>query len=580
VTAAKGFRQNALEAELKVAFLFEPPGWTRLEPQSVSHDPTPGLEARLHDPLWLLCRQWQLGEFAAEDAGSPVAVHVRATTTPVSSWRPGDAAGGRAPRPLPAGALLEPAVEREPSAPRGPGLRERAEAGAELLAQLDEAGVDVSTGSTILTALLGSCPLSLAWSDPFDKTAAGLLGVLGGRLPDAEQAAEQSAASLAAGPPQLPPWLAGAPDKALALKALADWYGWYRGQVAPAPDPDADCWVDERLEYRFGLVAGDQTFDVPAFGGGRLDWHHVDAPGAAAQGNGAVVTEQSMLATPLRFAGMPADRYWEFEDSQVNLGALQVQPHDLARLLLVEFATVYGNDWLVAPVDVPLGSYTVIDAVTYTTTFGEELSVPRADDAARSGRFRMFEVSIAGTDQTLAGLFVPPSVTGVLDGPPLEEVIYLRDELANSAWAVERIVQGPSGDPRSRHDEGYPPPFAPGTQPDAELDYLLQTPTPRWWIPFLPYSTGYGTIALAKGMMLIEGELVEPVGLLLRPGQPQMIHDEEISREGVRVRRVPTLARQVDGSYTRWVTRRVTVARGEGSSGLAFDATVARKRAV
>jgi len=63
----------------------------------------------------------------------------------------------------------------------------------------------------------------------------------------------------------------------------------------------------------------------------------------------ADVSEQSMLATPLRFAGMPADRYWEFEDSQVNLGALQVQPHDLARMLLVEFATVYGNDWLGRP---------------------------------------------------------------------------------------------------------------------------------------------------------------------------------------------------------------------------------------
>ena len=264
------------------------------------------------------------------------------------------------------------------------------------------------------------------------------------------------------------------PDEAAALAALADWYAWYRGQVAPEPDPDSDCWVDERLEYRFGLVAGSQTFASPAFGGGRADWYDVDAPDAAGRRRPAPSgRQQTMLATPLRFAGMPADRYWEFEDGQVNLGALEVQPHDLARLLLVEFATVYGNDWLVVPVDVPLGSYTEIDAVTYTTTFGEELSVARADDAERSGRFRMFEVSIAGTDQTLPGLFVPPSVTGVLDGPPLEEVLYLRDELANSAWAVERMVQGPTGDPRSRHDEGYPPPFAPGTDPGAELDYLL-----------------------------------------------------------------------------------------------------------
>jgi hypothetical protein len=253
-----------------------------------------------------------------------------------------------------------------------------------------------------------------------------------------------------------------------------------------------------------------------------------------------------------------------------------VQPHDLARLLLVEFATVYGNDWLVVPVDVPLGSYTRIDEVSYTTTFGERLTVERADDSGRSGTFRMFELSVSGTAHTLPGLFVPPSVCGVLDGPAVEEFLFLRDEMANSAWAVERSVSGPSGATRNRRDEGYPPPFQRGFDPAAELDYLLETEVPAWWIPFLPYSTGYATIALAKGLMLHDDQPVEPLGVVLRPGEPMALRDEEIPREGVRLRRVPTLARRVDGSYARWITRRVTVGRGEGSSGLAFDVTVAR----
>ena len=135
---------------------------------------------------------------------------------------------------------------------------------------------------------------------------------------------------------------------------------------------------------------------------------------------------------------------------------------------------------------------------------------------------------------------MPPSVTGVLDGPALEEVLYLRDETANMAWAVERTVQGPSGDPRNRRDEGYPPAFEPGVDPAAELDYLLQTDVPEWWIPFLPYSTGYATIALAKGVMTrADDSPVEPLGLLLRPGESLGIRDEEIPREGARVRRVP-----------------------------------------
>jgi hypothetical protein len=99
---------------------------------------------------------------------------------------------------------------------------------------------------------------------------------------------------------------------------------------------------------------------------------------------------------------------------------------------------------------------------------------------------------------------------------------------------------------------------------------------PAWWIPFLPYSTGYATIALAKGRMTHDGAPVEPLGLLLHPTEPMKIRDEELPREGVRVRRVPTIARRVDGSTARWVTRRVTIGSGEGSSGLAFDSTVAR----
>ena len=87
---------------------------------------------------------------------------------------------------------------------------------------------------------------------------------------------------------------------------------------------------------------------------------------------------------------------------------------------------------------------------------------------------------------------------------------------------------------------------------------------------------GYATIALAKGSMLRGDQLVEPVGVTLRPSESMAIRDEEIPREGALLRRVPTLTRRIDGSYARWITRRVMVGRGEGSSGLAFDSTIAR----
>ena len=65
-----------------------PPGsitsWTRLEPQCRDADMGRSSAPALFDPLWLLTRQWQMGEFQAEDAGTPVQARVRATSAMLS----------------------------------------------------------------------------------------------------------------------------------------------------------------------------------------------------------------------------------------------------------------------------------------------------------------------------------------------------------------------------------------------------------------------------------------------------------------------------------------------------------------
>ncbi len=577
-----GLRVEVLPAEIASAFLLEPPGWTRLEPQSVSGDPTPGLEARVHDPLWLLHRQRQLGEFRGEDVGSPVAVTINATVSSIVAFQAGDPAGDAAVVPWREGDLLEPIVEREPTPPNRPGLRQRAEAGAQLFAYLRDAGVPEPAYQRILAA----CPLVAPWSDDRDAMAPVLLRLLGGRLPDGERAAVVLDGPLLETPPSLPAWFDGIADAPSIVAAIQTWYAWYRGSVSPISSTAPESWVADRLEYRFSLGIegpdGQLVMRAPAFVGGRVDWFDVDhEPGAAelkVDGSVAAPATRSstLLAAPLRFAGMPADRYWEFEDATVNLGALQVQPHDLARLALAEFAMVFGSDWLILPLDVPFGSLVTIDSVSYSTTFGEEVIVPSTDDSGRTGRFRLFELSQHGSDASLRALFVPPSAASVIEGVPIEEVVFARDEMANMAWAVERFVEGPSGDPRNRGDEPGPPGFTPGTDPGADMDYLLENEVPDRWIPLLPVSTGYGTIALRKGAMIKEGVSIEPLGVLLRPGEQLTLQDEEVAREGIRVRRVPAMARGLDGRRVRWVARRVDVGRGEASSGLAFDIAVRR----
>ena len=550
---------NAIDRSFAAIFI-EALAWTRLEPQSISGDPEPGLEARIHDPLWLLARQWQLAEFEGEDVGTPLIVHVKTTRLPVTAWQPGDPASDRPARAVVTGVPLDPSVENEPPVAEI-GLRQRAEAGAYLVELLADEGLDARV------ALLGACPLPVEnGTEPVPPN----FQLIARQTPDGLAAAEQLEAGA-------PPWLKGA--KAKALTNAARWLEWFRGNVAPLPRERVDdSWIPERLEYRFSVRAGSaddqRVLRAPLHEGGEIDWFTFDVDPQARlflneeENAAAEENELNIMATPLRFTGMPADRYWQFEDGQVNLGRLDAQPHDLARLCVAEFGMIYGNDWLVVPLNVAAGSLIIAAEVAYTDTFGERMIVPRAEDANLAGSFCMFEMSVRGVSgTTVPGLLVAPTALGSLEGRALEEVLFLRDEMANMAWAVERVVQSRSGDPRSRGDEERPVNGVQDMLDNAELQYLLQTQVPRHWIPMVPIATGVGTIALRKGTMA-EEDL--SLGVLLAP-TPLTIQDEEIPREGVQVRRVPALARDATGRYLRWITRRARIGRGEGSSGLAYD---------
>ena len=479
-----------------------------------------------------------------------------------NAWQPGDP-GANPPAParrLPDNEPLDPSVEREPPSSDGPGLRQRAEAGSLLVAALAEAGFDARA------ALLATCPFSGVIPLPH------LFQVVARAIPDGEAAANALEAGTLA-------WLTGAP--AAASDAAEKWLRWYRRNVSPPAAAASDSWISERLEYRFsirvGVGEGQRVFVAPLHEGGAIDWYSFDyaagrqlaIEGEVEGGDGQAAGERiiNVMASPIRFTGMPADRLWQFEDSAVNFGKLEVQRHDLARLCFIEFAMIHGNDWFVVPVDLETGSFSTVRRLEYTTVFGDQFVVPAADDTGRSGRFRLFALSTIGSAETPAGFFVPPAARGTLEGRALEEVLLLRDETANMAWAVEAIVQV-AGDPRSRRDE--PRPDIPQGAPmkPAELRYLLATRVPTHWIPLVPIATtGRGGFILRKGTMTNEDE---SHGRLLG-AKPFDLHEEEIPREGVRVRRVPALIRGADGRSVRWVARRVSVGRGEGSSGLAFD---------
>lgn len=576
VTPVDMVATTALSPALSAIFV-TPPELTRLEPRSVSGDPSHGADAVIADPLWMIGRQWQLGELLGEDVGSPVSVRVERRALPITAWAPAgrmdgtdDTVSSPQWRAWPHGAALDELVEHVPRAGAERGLRWRAETGAQLVEQLREAGHDGAAA-----AVLAAHPLTLP-DDPtdpdgrFDPLAARLFLTLRGGVPDGSTVRDD----LEEGEPA---WVSGAADPGGVRAVAVEWLTW----VAGSPGAGG-AWTTTRLEHRFLLRFGHGADAVvlraTSFGHGAARWHHFEwlqGEHVELDGDVGLVAAETaadvMLATPLRYPGMPADRYWQLEEAAVDVSAIEAQPHDLARLCLAEFALASGDDWLVVPVDGKTGAVNQVGSVTVTTTFGETVAIAEAGADRRSRGFRMFEVT-SESGGSLPGVVLPPIAATPLLGEAIEEIAFVRDETANMGWAVERVVPGRSGDPRHRSSEPLPPrPVPPeGIDPNIVM-YELQVPVPRHWIPLVPVRTAPGVVGLRKGAMIgDDGAPVVAASLLLEP-TPLTFPNEEIPREGITVRAVPALARRADGSYARWTGHRIRTGRGEGTSGYASD---------
>ena len=120
------------------------PTWIRLHPASVDETLAISVQARIHDPLWLLGRQWQFGELRHDGGATPVDVRVEGTTAPLARMRGGgaDVTTGRSSAIAPTGTPLEALVECETVDETGlEQLRVRAEAGLHLLRMLRATGL-------------------------------------------------------------------------------------------------------------------------------------------------------------------------------------------------------------------------------------------------------------------------------------------------------------------------------------------------------------------------------------------------------------------------------------------------------
>lgn len=542
--------------------------WTRLEPLPREGSMQRSLQAQVRDPVWILARQWMTGEFAADDAGSPVQATLSTDSRKLTAYRPGTdpAATVDLDPKLP----LEAHVERET-------VRLNLRGSVQLGLWFQDVARTGGVPDGDLTAIRTDPNFKIA-DAPTDElpdlVSRQFRGFAAGRAPDGQRLY----AALKAGSPALPPSVTDA-----IKKRFTDYVESLYSQ--PAHDP---AWDGRQLRFSFAVGSATSSDDLalvaPDFGGDRMDWYAFD-PSAAEVKSAAQTTVTTVplnfLPNLVTFHGMPARQWWHLEDAQTDFGELDTDHLDLAKMLVMEFALIYGADWFEVPIPADVGSLLRVDTLVVTDTFGDRTLI-RSTDAQTPAGLRPWSMFKLGDGTSVADyLCIPPNLGSVIDGPVLEEVLFLRDEMAAMSWAVEKNLQGPMDAPIDGYeawrlrlrDDPVPPRLA--TAGGPEIYYLLEAAVPDNWIAMVPVQAPNGALYFRRGIVE-RPSATGPVpvtarGVILDPGTPYFVTDQAIPRAGANVTRRFRRARWTDGSTHVWMARRARPGRGPGWSGLAYD---------
>ena len=534
------------------------PTWIRLHPASTDDTMVTSVQARVHDPLWLLGRQWQFGELRHDGGATPVDVRVEGTSSPFTRLRGGVAATSSAGSVAITAAQtpLETLVERETVSERGlDNLRLRTESGLHLLRMLRSAGLE-----SRVSFWVNESPFVPPGSDIDDDTR-NWLEMVDGRVPDGSGLPRAIRARLAPGG-STPPIEAG------EARILRAWLAWAASRF-DQPSNGPSTWDPEHVEYAFAAAgmgaAGEAVLVAPEYVEGRLEWYDFEhASGSLGVTAPATPRRSFRIPAPLDFAGMPNPRFWTFEDPGLRFDTLEMltnanAPPSPATLMVLDFALSYSDDWFLVPI--ALDAWTIFEAtvVAITDVFGDTTLANPPE-----GRWNMFRLDTDASPPGLSRVFLAAAPAEANDGPPLEEVHFLPDEVANVAWAVERLTPHPLGYSR----EAPPQSLAAGVATPSGLTWTLAPPAPPGnWFPLLPVTLG----RLALGV-LWNARDQQPAGRVLADLRaPRLLHQEEVPPEGVQVVRRWQSARAIDGSLHFWVGRSKTPRRTEIPPAIRFD---------
>ena len=545
-------------------------GYNSLIPMPTSIDFDRNLKAEVHDPLWFLARQWQMGEFQGEDAGSPAFVQVESSLSQPQTLRldahtpPESYDAQQVP--------LEVLVEREAIAET---VHLRVQAGFYFLKILK----NINLGQH-LPLFIEKYPLPQANQSDWDIERSELLSGTRATVPDGlliiNDLNNQN---------QLQNWIQSkpvlTPSVSAILSAAKDLLSWLKRQypliASNSENARPKAWKTDQLEYRMELemkdVATNQVTQLTSdnYADGQLDWQDFTWKGANILPN-ATKKVDNFIPSPVRYQGMPQPRYWEMEEGRVNFGKISMAPSNILSMAFAEFGLTYSNDWFWVPIPLKINTLCQIDNLVVVNVFGDKTNYPLTEQAYTDplSVFSLFQLYNTDNNTNRPVFYIPPTVTKIQESEPLERVYFIRDEISNLSWAIETIA--PSAIQKGKEMKLVQPPTNEPTE-QTGLVYTLGNIVPENWTPLVPVRlNGTQQTRLQRAKMPNspppKGQILQDIELYKKP---YWIREEEIGKEGTIIERTWQRTRWLNGRTFTWIGRRKTVGRIETSNILRWD---------
>lgn len=273
-------------------------------------------------------------------------------------------------------------------------------------------------------------------------------------------------------------------------------------------------WNSRSLEYICDLECPGSKLHADEYYSGDLDWFDFVAEGNP-NFTGRPVTKINIIPTNAVYRGMPAIRYWAFEDGNVNFKSIVRQDENVLTTMLTIFSQLFGEDWYMVPLEQKVGTLRKILSLEIHDNFGNTFTIgPVADTSTDNSLWSMFTLSKKnGTPPDGSVFFLPNTIAHLLESEDMEEVTFIRDEMMNMAWAVENRYEQ-DGKPVDRDDE-----LAMMEQEKVENKnsglplYTEMGEIPENWVPYFPVALGSQTAQ----MVLKRGKAAAVPGMPYHP---------------------------------------------------------------